>query len=333
MLALITMPTRVLNGVLALLACAAFSAGAQEAWKPSRQITLIVPNAAAGTSDRTARELQRILHAHKLVDVPVVVVNRPGGSGTLALNQLRASSGDGHVLLINNGAMQSAYVSGLTPYSHAEFTPIAIVVDEYFGINVQAGAALKSAADLLERLRRSPDALSFGTASLAGNNYLSMLMALRKGGIDVKRIRTVSFPGGAESTLALLGGHVDATSTGLGNMVEHLLAGKMRTLVMSGPQRMWGPFANVPTWRELGIDVVASGWRGVLGAQNLTAAQVAYWEALLRRVMQTPEWKQELHENYWVGVTLSAAETRRRLDAEYAEIRQIMSELGMVKGK
>jgi len=149
----------------------------------------------------------------------------------------------------------------------------------------------------------------------------------------VKRLKAVSFPGGGEITMALLGGHVDVINTGLSNMSEHLVAGKMRTLVVSSPRRMWGPFANVPTWKEVGVDASVGSWRGMMGPKDMTPAQIAYWENVFRRVAQSEEWKQDLRENYWVSVYSGAAETRRRLDAEHAELKQIMGELGMVKAK
>ena len=315
--------------------CAALPSSlcAADTWKPSKPVTLIIGNAAGGTGDRTAREMQRVIQAHKLVDVPIVIVNRPGGSGTISLNQLRASPGDGHVLLLIAAATLSAQIAGLTPYGYADFTPIALLMEEYFGINVRPDSSVQSAADMLNRLRKAPDALSFGTAALAGNNYISLAATLRKGGVDVKRLKAVSFPGGGEITMALLGGHVDVINTGLSNMSEHLVAGKMRTLVVSSPRRMWGPFANVPTWKEVGVDTSVGSWRGMMGPKDMTPAQIAYWENVFRRVAQSEEWKQDLRENYWVSVYSGAAETRRRLDAEYAELKQIMGELGMVKAK
>ena len=232
-----------------------------------------------------------------------------------------------------NSITLTAHIARLTPFSHADFTPLALMVDEYFGINVRPESPVRSAPDLLDRLKKSPDALTFGSASITGNNYLSMLTALKKGGVDVKRVKTVSFAGGSEITLALLGGHIDVISTGLGNMVAHLREGRMRTLVITGPRRMEGAFADVPTWKEAGIDTVASSWRGVMGAKGLTPAQVAFWEGVFRRVIQTEEWKQYLKENYWVSNYASAAETRRRLDVEYAEFKQILGDLGMAKVK
>ena len=316
-----------------VIAAAAASTYAAETWLPSKPVTFIIANAAGGTGDRTVREIQRVVQAHRLVDVPIVIVNRPGGNGTIAMNQLVASRGDGHVLLLISGANLSAQIAGLTPYGHADFTPIAIIIDEYFGVNVRPDSPVASIGDVLNRLRKTPDALSFGTASLTGTNFTSLAAALRKGGVDVKRVKAVGFPGGAEITLALLGGHVDVIHTGLSNMSEHLIAGKMRTLVVSGPRRMWGPFANVPTWKEAGVDFAASSWRGVMGPKDLTSAQVAYWENVFRRVAESEEWKKDLRENYWVENYSGAAETRRRLDAEYLEIRQIMTDLGMAKVK
>ena len=128
-------------------------------------------------------------------------------------------------------------------------------------------------------------------------------------------------------------GHVDVTHTGLGNVLALVREGRMRTLVITGPRRMQGPFADVPTWKEAGVDMTASGWRGVMGPKDLPPSQVAYWENTLRRVTQTPEWQKDLEDNFWADAYASAAETRRRLDREYAEIKQTMGELGMAKAR
>jgi putative tricarboxylic transport membrane protein len=321
--------------ILGLLAAIGIPAPAfaQSGWKPSRSVMFIVPNAVGGTSDRAARTLQRIMQAHKLIDVPIVIVNRPGGSGTLALTQLHSSSNDGHTVMIMNSITMSAHIAGLSPYSHADFTPLALLVDEYYGVHVRADSPLRSATELLARLRAKPEALTFGSASPTGDNYLSLLRALQKGGIDVKRVKIVSFAGGAEIATALLGGHVDVTHSGLGNVLPHVREGRIRVLAISGPKRLWGPFAEVPTWKEAGVDMTASGWRGVLGPRELPQPQIAYWEQVLRKVTQTPEWKQDLDNNFWVDAYANAADTRTRLDREYAEIKQAMSALGMAKVK
>lgn len=309
------------------------SALAQSTWKPTRPVMFVVPNAPGGTSDRAARTIQRIVQSHRLLDVPVVILNRPGGSGTLALNQLRTSPSDGHVVMIMNSITLSAHIAGLTPYSHAEFTPIALLVDEYYGINVRADSPLRSAKEVIDRSRQRPESFTWGSASPTGDNYISMLMALKRGGVDAKRVKVVSFPGGAEIALALLGGHVDISHSGLGNVLPHVREGRMRVLAMTGPKRLWGPYAEVPTWKEVGVDMTASGWRGLLGPKVMSAQQVAFWEGLMRAISQTPEWKQDLQDNFWVNAYTGAAETKRRLDHEYTQIKQVMTELGVAKIK
>lgn len=306
---------------------------AQDTWKPTRPVTLIAPNAPGGTSDRTAREMQRIIQMHRLVDAPVNVVNRPGGNGTLALNQLIAAPGDGHVLMIATSNVLANHITGLTKYTHTDFTPLALMMEDYFGVNVRAGSAVTSARDMLDRLKTSPDALALGSSSIAGNNMTSLLTALKRGGVDVKRLKIVNFAGGGQSTLALLGGHIDILSTGLSNMADHLQQGKMRTLVVSAPRRRSGLFASVPTWKEVGVEMTASSWRAVMAPKDLKPAQIAYWDGVFRKLVQTEDWKKEVIENYWENTYLPAAETRRRLEEEYVETKLILNELGMAKAQ
>jgi len=315
--------------VIALLSASA--ASAQESWTPTRAVTLIAPNAPGGTSDRTARNIQGIVQKYRLLEVPVNVVNRPGGNGTLALNQLNGQPGDPHTLLITTSAVISNHITGLAEYRYTDFTPIALLIGDNYGINVRAGSPIRSARELLDRVRKSPEAISFGVSSVGGTNYTSLVAALKKGGIEVRRVKIASFAGGGQISMQLLGGHVDAINTGLGNMVDHLRQGKMRTLVISGPRRMGAPFADVPTWREVGVDVSLLGWRGILGARGLTPAQIAFWDGVFRRLVQTEEWKSDLLSNYWVNIYAGAAETGKWLDAEHVETRQLLTELGMAR--
>ena len=306
-------------------------AGAQDTWKPTRPVTLIAPNAPGGTSDRTAREMQRVIQANRLVDVTIVVVNRPGGSGTIALNQLVTHPGDGHVLMIGTGNVIGNHITGLSPHSHNDFTTLAVVMEDHYGVNVRAASPLQSAREMLDRLRKTPDGLVLGTSSPSGANFTTLATALKRGGVEVKRLKVVNFAGGGQSTMALLGGHIDVVSTGLSNMAEHLQHGKMRTLVLSAPRRRPGIFANVPTWKEVGVDMTASTWRAVMAPKDLKPAQIAYWDGVFRRLVQTDDWKKEVAENYWENTYLGPADARARLDHEYRETKQILIELGIAK--
>ncbi len=316
---------------LALVCIGMATASAQQTWKPSRPVALIAPNAPGGNSDRVAREMERVLRVNRLVDVPIVVVNRPGGNGTIALSQLVASPGDGHVLLIGTPGLLSNHITGLTQHHHSEFTTLVLLLEDYYGVNVRPASPIQSAHEMIDRLRKSPDALALGTSGVTGSNFTSLVMGFKRGGVDVKKLKTVSFAGGGQSTMALLGGHIDILSTGLSNMAEHLQQGKMRLLVLSAPQRRPGLFAGVPTWKEIGIDMTMSTWRTVVAPKALNPAQIAYWDGVFRKLVHTEDWKKDVADNHWANTYLPAPEARKLLDREYAETKQILAELGMAK--
>jgi putative tricarboxylic transport membrane protein len=159
----------------------------------------------------------------KLVDVPVTVANKPGGSGTIGLNYLNQHAGDGHYLIIATTGSISNHIMGLIPYNHNDFTALAMLFDEYLGVTVKVDSPLKSGRELAERLRKDPEALSIGiSTSVGGANHTALMVCLRAAGINIRRLKTVVFPGGAASTTALLGGHVDAINTAPGSIVEHI---------------------------------------------------------------------------------------------------------------
>jgi putative tricarboxylic transport membrane protein len=303
-------------------------------WKPDKQVEIIAPSGPGGTTDRTARLVAKILTQNKLVDVPVNVVNKPGGSGTIGLNYLNQHPGDGHYIIIATTGSISNHILGLIPYNHTAFTPLAMLFEEYLGVNVRAESAIKNGADLVARLKQDPQSVSFGVStSLGGGNHTTLATCLRAGGVDIKRLKTAIFPGGAATTTALLGGHVDLINTGLGNMVAHLRSGKLRTLAISAPKRMWGDFASVPTWREQGVPADSSSWRGLMGPKGMTAQQIAYWDKVFAALTQTDEWKKDLEDNFWVNGYAGAKVAAKRLDEEYAEYKAVLTELGLAKIK
>ena len=316
---------------LAFACMAATTYAAEQTWKPTRPVALIAPNAPGGNSDRVAREMERVLRTNRLVDVPIVVVNRPGGNGTIALSQLVASAGDAHVLLMGTPGLISNHITGLTQHHHSEFTTLVLLLEDHYGVNVRTGSPIQSAREIIDRLKKSPDSLALGTSGISGANFTSLVLGLKRGGVDVKKLKIVSFAGGGQSTMALLGGHIDILSTGLSNMAEHFQQGKMRLLVHSGPQRKPGMFANIPTWKEIGIDMTTASWRTVVAPKGLKAPQIAYWEGVFRKLVETEDWKKDVADNHWENTYLPAQEARKRLDREYAETKQILAELGMAK--
>lgn len=301
-------------------------------WKPDRGVEIVAPSGAGGSTDRTARLVQRIMVERKLVDVPVTVVNKPGGSGTLGLNYINQHPGDGHFLIIATTGSISNHIMGLIPYDHNNFSALAMLFDEYLGVTVKADSPIKSGREFADRLRKDSEALSIGiSTSVGGANHTALMVCLRAAGINIRRLKTVVFPGGAASTTALLGGHVDANNTAPGNIVEHFKAGRLRVLAISAPRRLTGLFAAVPTWREQGVNADSGSWRGMMGPKGLSAQQIAYWDKVFAALVKTDEWKKDLEDNSWENSYADSKGAKQRLDQEYAEFKAVLGELGYAK--
>jgi putative tricarboxylic transport membrane protein len=332
------MLTRVISGIFAAAAALATAAAyfpahaATSAWKPEKPIELIVPDSPGGGQDRTVRVLQKLLHDNALVGSPINIMNKPGGSGNIAYSYLSQYTGDAHYLAIATATMLTNHVLGLSTYSYADFTPVAILYGEYIGFAANPEGSLKSGKDMVERLRKDPESVTFAFGTSRGNaNHIAVALVAKAAGVDPRRLKVVIYKASIDATTALMGGHVDVVATPTSTYAPVMGTGKVRIIGIAAPQRMGGVFANSPTWKEQGIDAVASGYRMLIAPKGLSASQIAFWDNALGRVTRTEGWKKELAANEWESQYMTSAESRRYLDARYEEYRKILVEIGLAK--
>jgi putative tricarboxylic transport membrane protein len=315
----------------ALLLAASAQSLAQPPWAPERAVDIIVNTAAGSGPDRMARTLQKIWQEQKLVPTAVTVSNRPGGGGAIAYNFLNQKGADGHFSAIASASLISNNVMGRGP-GPSDITPIARLSGEYIAVAVRADSPLKSGREMMEILRKDPGALSIGVATSLGNsNHQAVALALKASGIDVRKAKNVVFQSGGNAITALLGGHVDVVPASVSSWVSRLKAGEVRLLAVAAPQRLTGEIAQVPTWREQGVNAVVSNWRSLIGPREMTASQVAYWEAVTRKATATEEWKQELERGHLTDEFLASAGFRKYLEEQQAQIRALLVDLELVK--
>jgi putative tricarboxylic transport membrane protein len=317
-------------GVLGFAAAMAGSAAAQ-GWRPERAVEIITSSAQGGSNDRVARNLQRIIQDEKLAPVPIAVINKPGGNQTLARIYLNQFPGNGHYLDIGNPTLISNHITGLTTISHRDVTPVALLISEYTAFTVRADSPIRSFTDLLNALKKDVDSISTGISNRGGTNHLTFAMAAKAGGVDPRRLKMVVFKSNSESMTALLGGHLQLVAASVPSVIGQVQAGQARVIAIGAPQRVAGALAGVPTLREQGINVTLDNWRALIGPRGMTAAQVAFWEETLARVVATEAWKKDLEANSWSPTFLRSQEFAKFLDAEYDDTRAIMTELGLVK--
>lgn len=322
----------VISGIAAVAVAVVFmpmQEASAQSWKPEKAVEVVVSSAPGGSNDRIARIIQKIVQEQKLLPVPVSVLNKPGGNQTISRAYINQNPGDAHYLDIGNPTLISNQVSGRQQY--ADFTPIALMVNEFAAFTVRADSPFKNAQDLVAQLRKDPESVAVGISNRGGTNHLTLSLLAKAAGIDARRLKVVVFKTNAEGLTAMLGGHIQMVSSAVGTAVGQMRDGKARIISVSAPQRMGGDLAQVPTLREQGYDVSLSNWRAIIGPKGLSAAQISYWEEVLSKVVATDEWKAVLDKQFWDGNFLRSREFAKYMDHEYAQTKSLMTELGLAK--
>jgi putative tricarboxylic transport membrane protein len=295
-------------------------------WQPNARVEFLVPSGPGAALDTTARKLTSILAEQKAAP-SFVVTNRSSAHGAAALGVLQQNPGDPHFLMSLSSSLVYSDAQHALPVPYTEFTPLAILLNEYVAVAVRADSPLRTAQDLVAALRRDPAALSVGVATNLGNHiHLGIAKPLKAGGVDIARLRVAPYKSSAESTTALLGGHLDLVSATTANFVPHLVAGRLRILAVASPRRLEGAYAAVPTWREQGFDAIGQSVQGVLTTRGVSAAAQAYWIDTLRTAASHPDWQDLLGRNQWQGNFLEGARAAAWLAREREEVAQLLKE-------
>jgi putative tricarboxylic transport membrane protein len=302
-----------------------------QSWQPDHAVEIIVGTSPGGGQDRSARFVQKLIQDNKLVAVPTAVVNKPGAGSSIGYTYLNQQAGNAHHLMLLTVPLLTNYITGISPISHADLTPVSTLFDDYIVATVIPGSPIKSASDLMERIRKDPSAVSVGIPSITGGGGLAILLAAKGAGIDPKRVKTVVFKSGGDSVSALLGGHVDVMMSTTAAPVAQLKAGKVRILGIASPRRLHGMLATVPTLTEQGVKVEFSNWRGIVGPKGLSPAHVAYWEGVFAKLVEVDEFKQDLERRFWVSRYRDSAGMAGFLKAQHEELTGLLRDLGMAK--
>ena len=311
--------------------CATASAAAAE-WKPERNVEWVVPTGPGSGVDNTARTLQMIMQTAKLVDAPMSVINKAGGSYGVALNYLAQFNGDGQRLMIQTSTPLSALLTGQINADYFAFTPLANLITEPIAFMVRADSPITSGRDLAARIKADPGTVSIALAAARGNAYhIAAALIARSVGADSRKLKIVVFGSSADAMTALMGGHVDVASATPGAFLQLLETKKIRIAGIASPRRLHGPLAAVATLKEQGVDVVFDVPRSVIGPKGLSNDQVKYWDGVFQRVIKTPAWKDALEKNQWDEDYMNGAELGKYLKSQHTILKDVLGELGMLK--
>jgi putative tricarboxylic transport membrane protein len=330
--------------VLSLAACNGSTAGSFKAGGesskaaeeyPKKPIVITAPSGAGGGLDTTARMLSKVLQETDLSKTTITVENKPGGGQAVGLADFvsQAPSDPYRLylpsvpLLINNLKKE-----GNSPHSFRDLTPLAQLTKDYGAIVVPADSKYKDLKSLFEDLKKNPASLIVAGGSAPGSqDHLVAMLPAVKAGVDATKIRFVSYDGGGEAMTALIGGNADVLATDISGTGEYLKAGKVRVLGVSSPQRLKGIYADIPTYKEEGIDAEFTIWRGLFGPKDMPNYAVDYWNKTLSKMSQTSEWKQVLETNGWEDGYKKSSDFAAFLEEQEKLVEEILASLDMKK--
>ncbi len=318
--------------IAAALAVASGVVHAQTAWKPERNIEIVVGSSAGTGTDRTARLIQKIWQEQKAVPFPTTVINKPGGGSAVSWAYMGTHAGDPHYLLVTSYNLVTGHITGRSKITYTDFTPISLLISEYIGFAVKADSPYKTLADLAKALKDDPGAVPIGTSSSAGGaNHIAVGLLAKAAGADVKKLKVVIYSGGGEALAGVLGGHVALWVNSASSIAPPYAAGTIRPLAVASPQRLPGVLAALPTATESGLPVVADNWRLVVAPKGLSAPQVAYWDNAFKSLAASEAWNKDLSAAHMSNSYRNSADTTRYIAQQYGEIKGMLTELGLAK--
>ncbi|MEJ6402951.1 tripartite tricarboxylate transporter substrate binding protein [Yoonia sp. 2307UL14-13] len=317
------MTFRSIRGVgLALAATAAFlasSTASAEDWTPERPVEMVIMAGQGGGADRLARLFQSIIQKENLSTMPILPVNKGGGSGAEALRYLADNEGENHLIM---ATLNSYYTTPLRTdigVDIEEFTPIARMALDTFVLWVNADSDIETLDDYVEAVKASGGSWKMGGTGTGQEDSLVTAMLENEFGISVTY---VPFSGGGDVARNLVGGHIDSSVNNPSEALGFYQAGDLRPIAAFTPERI-AAFPDTPTMGELGHDLVYWMQRSFVAPKDMDPAAVAYYTAMFEQLSQSEEWQTYTAEKALMADFLTGEE----LQAYFLEEREKHADL------
>jgi tripartite-type tricarboxylate transporter receptor subunit TctC len=311
--------------LLALWGLLALPAYSQEPPFPQRgplEITVLFP--AGSSADITARMLADGMT--RFLAQRVLVVNRPGAGGAIGYKYVGAQKPDGYSLVWNSNSISTTFHSGQLPFDYRAFDAVARVLSESVLVAVRTDAPWRTLNDVVAEAKGKPKSISVGHSGIGSHTHISLAALVRAAGVDVNEVPFAA----AQVVPSLLGGHVNAVVQFPGAIASPAKQGQVRLLAALTRERdpAW---PDVPTARELGLDVALDAWRGIAVPRGTPRQVIGQLESAIRMAVSSSEFQRQ-SETLGVRPAFMPAEEFSALVAkEDAQLARLMQEIGLKK--
>lgn len=317
---------RTILSTLALM----FAATAAWAQFPDRTITMVVPFPPGGVADTVARPMAEAMSRD--LKQSVVIENKAGAGGAIGMAHAAKAKPDGYTVLMALSSYtvlpEADKVLGRTPqYQLADLKPVARVTADPTVRAVRAESPWKTYAEFIASARAAPGKITFGSSGNYGTMHMPMAMLALSQDVQMTH---VPYTGAGPAIVGLLGGQVDALSTGPASIVQHVKAGKVRVLAHWGEGRL-ASLPDVPSLKELGVPVEYAQWSGIFVPAGTPEPVVARLREAAKAAANDERVKQVLGTAGSPILYLDAPEFQRYVDADAAKMSDVVKKVGKLE--
>lgn len=290
-------------------------------------INMFIPAAPGGGWDGTGRAIEAAAKEAGLVGT-FQFENVGGAGGMVGLPRfVNQRKGQGNTLMIGGSVMVGAAITNKSPVTMKDVTPIAKLTEEAGVIAVPADGKIKNWKDLEAAFKANPKAVSVAGGSAGGTDHQLLGLIIKALGKNPRDAAYVAFAGGGPANAAILGGQVTAGISGYSEFEEQIKAGRMRPIAVSGNKRI--PGVDVPTLKELGVNVIAANWRGIFAAPGINAQQKAALVELVTKIHGSKGWKETLSKRKWTDVFTAGAAFDEQIKQSIIDTEAVLKDLGL----
>ena len=256
---------------------------------PTKPIRLIVPFAAGGGTDITARMLaQKLTENFKQT---VIVDNRPGGGGIIGIESAVRAQPDGYtMILLTTGYTTNAALNKLAYDPVNDVAPIGMVGQTGFVVTIQPSLPIKSVKELIDYDKASPGKINYGSAGAGGVTHIATELLNHMAGA---RMTHIAYKGAGPALNDLLGGQIQLVLVGMPPVLPHLKASRLRAIAITSAKRS-STAPDIPTVGETVPGYEAALWFAVLGPKAVPKDIVTRWNKEIDRIVKLPEMKERM---------------------------------------
>jgi putative tricarboxylic transport membrane protein len=314
--------------VLAILVLSVALAGMSPAATfPEKPITLVVHAGAGGGSDIFSRTISAANDKEKYLPQPIVVENKPGGSGAISFAYVAGKKGDPYFMLTAVTSFLTTPILRKSQIGYKDFTPLAnFAFDEYL-LMVKGDSKYKTVKDVIAFAKANPKRMTVGGTQLGSSDSVCSYLLEKAAGIQLNYI---VFNSGGEVNAALMGGHIDLAVSNPGEALELAKANKVRLLGVYSEKRLPGA-PDVPTLKEQGLDATYVQNRGLVAPAGIPEDARKTIEAAFQKYMKSETFKKYVDENMLSEAWMDGPTFGKWLDKEHARYSELLKEMGLLK--